>query len=105
MFRVCIVQAWQFQRRRHPGDRQPRRIQQHPGDEAGADQNFRWRGSGKGAEQVGVFIADGLARVSVEDLVGGEVQLFIAQFGCIQAVIGHEHTLQTIQDEQPRFLA
>ena len=105
VFRICIVQAWQFQGRRDPGDRQPRRIQQHPGDEAGADQYFRWSGSGEGAEQVGVFIADGLARVSVKDLVGGEVQLFIAQFSGIQAVIGHEHTLQTIQDQQPRFLA
>ena len=41
----------------------------------------------------------------LSDFVGGAVHLLVADFGGIDAVVGHEHALESIEDEQPRPLA
>ena len=76
-------------------------IQQNARGEAGADEKLRRGGGGKGAEQVVVLVADGVAGVAVDNFVGGDVRLLVGDFGRINAVVGDEDALKTIEDEQP----
>ena len=85
-----------------PGDGLAGGIQQHARREPGADENLRRRGGGQRAEQVVVLVADSVAGVAVDDLVGGVVRVLVGHLGGINAMVGHQHTLQSIEDQQAR---
>ena len=84
------------------GDGPARWIEQRLRNQPGRNQDFRRRGPGKRAEQLVVFGTNGGARVAVSDLVRGLTSFFVGKFGGVDSMIGHQHALQAIQNQQPR---
>ena len=78
-----------------------RRVEQHAGNQPRRDEQFRRRGGSEGAEQVIVFRTDGGARVAVGNLVRGLVGFLVGNFGGVKSMVGHQHSLQSVQNQQP----
>ncbi len=86
----------------HAGNRLAGGIEQDAGRQPGGQQQFRRRGTGESAQQFIILGTDRRTRIAVGNFVA-RACILIGKLRGIDAMVGDQHTFQTIQYNQPRL--